>query len=101
MGRRRELQEILEKILGSRSVYFQPPSSIRLTYPCIIYELQDRDTKYADNAPYRHIKCYAVTHISRDPDDPTPDKIANLSGCDTDRMFQRDGLNHQTFRLYF
>ena len=39
MGTRIELQLKLEEILGSRHVYFQPPASIKMTYPAIVYEL--------------------------------------------------------------
>ena len=37
MDRRLQLHEELCSVLGSRNVYFQPPETIKLTYPCIIY----------------------------------------------------------------
>jgi len=33
MGTRLELQNLLENILGSRNVYFQPPENLKLNYP--------------------------------------------------------------------
>ncbi len=52
MSRRLELHAKLVDFLGSGHVYFQPPESVRLTYPCIIYNLDDFDVKRADNELY-------------------------------------------------
>ena len=35
---RLELQSVLEQTLGSRNVYFQPPASVKMKYPAIVYE---------------------------------------------------------------
>ena len=43
MDRRLELQSELEKILGSRNVYYQPLPSLKLQYPCIVYERNPGD----------------------------------------------------------
>lgn len=101
MEQRVRLQKILEEILGSSNVYFQPPESIRLTYPCIIYQLSSRDTTFADDNPYRVSKRYQITFISSEADDTTPDKIALLPMCVMDRAYTVDNLYHQIFYLYF
>ena len=38
MKTRYELHEFLCEILGSRNVYFQPPESVKMKYPAIVYE---------------------------------------------------------------
>lgn len=38
MNRRYELQAVLEGILGSGNVYFQPPENLKMRYDCIVYE---------------------------------------------------------------
>ena len=38
MDSRPNLQTMLEQILGSRNVYFQPPESLKLNYPAIVYK---------------------------------------------------------------
>ena len=38
---RLSLHNILVSILGTSNVYFQPPTTITLKYPCIIYKLDD------------------------------------------------------------
>ena len=37
MGTRLELQSKLEEILGSRQVYYQPPETVKMEYPAIVY----------------------------------------------------------------
>ena len=47
MASRRELHEILVGILGSKNVYYEPPSSLLMKYPAIVYSLDDIDKRYA------------------------------------------------------
>ena len=101
MDRRLELQHLLEDILGSSNVYFQPPNNIRMTYPCIVYALSNDQRLHADNHIYHRRKRYDVTVISRDPDDPLPDTVSNLQYSSFDRRFIADGLTHDTFTIYY
>ena len=102
MARQRiELQAILEGILGTRNVYFQPPPNVQMKYPCIVYQRVFADTTFASNKPYRYEKRYQVTYIDRNPDSVVPDKIAELPMCVFNRYFASDGLNHDVFNLYF
>lgn len=98
---RLSLQSLLEEILGSRYVYFQPPANVQMEYPCIVYKRDIAVTKFADNSPYRHSKRYLVTAIDRNPDSETPDKVAALPMCIHNRFFTADNLNHDVFDLYF
>ena len=101
MDRRLELQQLLEDILGSSNVYFQPPNNIRMTYPCIVYALSSDRRLHADNHIYHRRKRYDVTVISRDPDDPLPDTVSNIQYSSFDRRFISDGLTHDTFTIYY
>lgn len=101
MSNRTELSSILHTILGSDNVYFQPPETVKMNYPCIIYELANVNTDFANNLPYRHTKQYTVTVIDKNPDSEIPDKIAELPLCSFDRHFASDNLNHFVFRLYY
>lgn len=38
-----DLQYLLENILGSRHVYFQPPETVKMNYPAIVYSLDGID----------------------------------------------------------
>lgn len=101
MGTRLELQVSLESLLGTSNVYFQPPASITMEYPAIVYHRDDVDTEYADNSPYRKTKRYQVTVIDKDPDSLLPDKVSDLRMCSFSRQFKSGNLNHDIFNLYF
>lgn len=101
MGDRLELHTILTELISPYKVYFQPPSSIRLEYPCIIYELEDINTSYADSVKYTKIKVYSVTVIDQNPDSDIPNKLLNLDYCEFNRYFISDNLNHYVFTLFY
>ena len=101
MALRSELQTLFEGIPGVAAVYFQPPPTVRMVYPCIVYALSNEDTKFADNAPYIVEKRYQVTVIDKDPDSVILDKVAYLPKCIYDRHFTKDNLNHDVFSIYY
>lgn len=102
MAKPREiLQTLLEGLLGTRNVYFQPPESLKLNYPCIVYERNNIRIDTANNKPYLKYKRYTVTYIDEDPDSEIPDKLLELAYCSFDRHFVSDNLNHDVFVLYF
>lgn len=101
MDRRLKLHQMLVDILGSDHVYFQPPESVKLVYPCIIYQYETANTQFADDFPYAFTKRYQITIIDPDPDSEIPDKVGNLPRCLNDRNFTVDNLNHYTFNLYY
>lgn len=101
MARRHLLQTILEKTLGSSNVYFQPPATLTLKYPCIVYEREYINTDFADNRPYSHMDRYQVTVIDRNPDSDIPNRVKMLPMCVHNRYFASDNLNHNVFTMYF
>jgi len=101
MVQRLDLQTLLVGILGSDNVYFQPPPSIQLKYPCIVYHREYEQVNHADDIPYKRRKRYMVTVIDRDPDSVIPDKISELPMCSYDRFYTSDNLNHDVYKLFF
>jgi hypothetical protein len=101
MGQRQDLQVLLEELLGSDKVYFQPPTNTKIEYPCIVYNRDALQVRFADNSPYYHTKRYQVTVIDKNPDSDIPDKVANLRLCLFNRHFTEANLNHDVFTLYF
>lgn len=102
MDRRLQLHEELCSVLGSRNVYFQPPGSIKLKYPCIIYDKRVGDILDADNKRYVKIDMYNLTVIDRDPDSTIEDDLLeHFRYCRPDRHFVADNLNHVTLSLYY
>ena len=101
MAPRLELQALFEAIPEVTKVYFQPPASLVLTYPCIIYKRDFAQTQFADNNPYSRQLRYQVTVIDKNPDSEIPAKIAALPMCLFDRFYTADNLNHDVFNLFF
>lgn len=101
MRKRTELQSLLESILGSRNVYFQPPESVKMNYPAIVYELDAIKTSSADSRVYLSNRRYSLTLIDKNPDTELIDELSKLQFCSFDRHFKSENLNHYVFSLYF
>lgn len=102
MNNRLELHEKLCDILGSRNVYYQPPESLKINYPCIVYEKDDIRFSHADNKIYLKTNRYSITLIGKQVDNPVADKILeNFEYCSFNRSFKNDNLYHDVFVLYY
>lgn len=96
-----ELQEELEKFLGSKNVYFRPPESVKLKYPCIIYDVRAGDSQFADNKAYIFHRIYDVQIVHKEADTDLIERFAfTFPKCKFDRSFKTDNLNHENFVLY-
>ena len=99
---RLKLHEELCDLLGSRNAYFQPPESIKLTHPCIVYSRSNIRIRKADNRIYNGMDEYEITHITPDPDDPFHDSIMNhFEMISYDRGFTSDNMYHNVYRIYY
>lgn len=88
--------------MDSKNVYFEPPSSIQLKYPCIIYGVDDVYMNSADNITYRKVRRYQLTVIDKNPDTDLSDKIIDdLPGCSFERRFKSDNLIHDVLNVYY
>lgn len=101
MANRPNLQTILEEILGSRNVYYQPPESVKMNYPAIVYEFEGLVNTYADGGVYLTKHKYSLILIDKNPDSLFVGKINRLSFCSFVRHYKSDNLNHYVFTLYF
>ena len=101
MGTRLELQAKLEAALGSRNVYYQPPASVTMNYPAIVYSKSGIKTEKADNQLYAKTARYSITVVDRRPDNPIIDELLTWPYCIYDRHYVSDNLNHDTLTLYY
>lgn len=100
--RRLELHEELCTILGSRNVYFQPPGSLRMSYPCIRYQRDRGQHQYADNKTYIYRQAYQLIYIDPDPDNDVVEKLINhFQLINYNRSYTADNLNHDVLILYY
>lgn len=101
MASRLKLQSLLEEILGSMNVYFQPPATVSMQYPAIVYSLNGVDSNHADDSNYIQSRSYEVILIERDPDSELIGTLSNLPMCRFNRHYKADNLNHYAFTLYY
>lgn len=101
MASRLELQKTLEELLGNPNVYYQPPSSIEMEYPAIVYSKANIDDKPANDQTYSRSKMYDITVIDRKPDNPVIDKLLDLPYCKFSKHYKADNLNHDVLTLYY
>lgn len=100
MASRLSLHSLLVDLLGSDYVYFQPPESVKMNYPAIVYGLEDIENTHADDRVYLSQKLYWVQLIDKNPDSEFVDMIAHLPTCRFDRHYTSENLNHWRFLLY-
>lgn len=98
---RLQLQTLLEECAGNTNVYFQPPPTVKMKYPAIVYKRDLSNTQFADNAPYRRTLRYMVTVIDQDPDSLIPGKVADLPMSTLTRTYSANQLHHDVFDVYF
>ena len=101
MSNRTDLQAKLERILGSRNVYYQPPESVKINYPAIIYSRTDIEIRHADDTAYARTNCYEIIVIDKRPDNAAIDQILSLPCCSFDRHYTADNLHHDVLTLYY
>lgn len=101
MDRQPLLQTLLSSLPGVKAAYFQEPPATMMKYPCIIYKLDNRETRHADNTPYQKSKRYQVTVIDESVLSQIPDAVADLPLCAFERRFVVGQLYHDVFNLYF
>ena len=101
MADRLDLQGLLEELLESRNVYYQPPESVKMQYPAIRYSKKKIQSAYANNSKYLMRDCYELTVISRKPDDPVIKKLLALPYCGYDRPYIADNLYHDVLTIYY
>ena len=98
--RRLKLHEKLCEILGSRHVYYDPPSTIAMKYPAIVYNKASIDARYADNIRYLNKVAYLVTLIRKDDDDDTLDRLLDLPLTSYGKPFTANNLHHDNLTVY-
>lgn len=100
MGTRLELHDELLKF--SKNVYYQPPSNLQMTYPCIVYVKTGKIKRHSNDKTYASIQEYQLTVIDRNPDGTTADDIDNhFRYCSIQQYFTTNGLNHITLNLIY
>lgn len=96
-----KLQALLEEVLGSKQVYFQPPSSIRMKYPAIVYSRGNIENLSANDSVYIQRHSYTITVMDYDPDSEIVKKISMIPGIRFGNHFTSENLNHDVFTITY
>lgn len=99
MASRLKLHEILCGIV--ENVYYQPPSTVKMKYPAIVYAREDIDNVFADDSVYAQSHSYQITVIDENPDSEIVMEVSKLPRCRFNRHFTSENLNHDTFNLIY
>lgn len=101
-NRRVELDGLLREVLGSNNVYYQPPETVKMKYPAIVYERSNVEVTWADNNPYRNLAEYEITYIDPKPDNDILERLLKkFNWVRFARHFTADNLNHDVLYLNF
>lgn len=103
MASRIELHEELCELLGSRNVYFQPPESLKMQYPCIRYSISGMPNIKANDKFYtKTCTTYDITVIDADPDSDISTRIlAHFPMTRFDRAYTSNNLNHHVLTINY
>lgn len=102
MASRPNLQEELYRILNNRNVYFQPPASVIMRYPCIRFSFGDPSLTYANDRSYIKINKYEGVIIDYDPDSDIGDRLLEkFPMISFGKPYVANNLNHFPFTLYY
>lgn len=101
MDNRLKLQSLLEEALGSKQVYFQPPSSIRMKYPAIVYSRSNIENVSANDSVYIQRYSYQITVMDYNPDSEIVKRISVIPGIRFGNHFTSENLNHDVFTITY
>ena len=72
-----------------------------MSYPCIVYSLDNIDIKNADDINYKIERRYLITAVDTNPDSPLVNKLLTIPRISFNRSYVGDGLYHFAFTLYY
>ena len=99
-----DVRDILYTINNTKNVYYDPPTSIQMKFPCFRFNMNNTDVKFADNFAYLRTKRWTVTYITRDVEDIDPvvkGMLDTFKYCSQETQFKSDNLQHVVFNLYY
>lgn len=102
MASREDFHMKLQMLLGDEwTLYYQSPGNHLLKYPCVLYNLANDITRYADDNAYNIKIHYQVTLMHKSPMDELIELLMrNISYCSFDRRYISDNIYHDVFNVY-
>lgn len=104
MRPRSEFSAKLKEVSGINNIYYQPPQSKKMVYPCIRYDTIDMQIKSADNKTYIMDRGYLVKIIGQDidfVDTLSANLLQAFPMAIYDQSYKADDLNHTILKIYY
>lgn len=107
MASRLDLHNEFIDVLGTKNeresrVYFNPPQSVIMKYPCIRYKKLPPALRRANNGIYILTDVYEAVVIDLDPDSVIPEMILRrFQYCSIEQTYTADNLNHTILKIYY
>lgn len=79
-------------------LYFRPPNTHKISYPCIIYNLVDQEPRHANNSLYTLYLEFEITVISILPGITSSD-ILEISSSSFVRTYISNNLVHDVYKV--
>ena len=98
---REELHDLLVDILGSNHVYYDPPESVKIRYPAIVYHMNHISNRYANSRIYNNTFTFTATLIDEDPESEIVEKMLSIPYCKHNQHYQSNGMTHDVFTIKF
>lgn len=98
---RLHLREILQQVMvdcdEEPRLYYQPDSTFKLAYPCMLYHLRTLTKQSADNTPYFRTISFDVTYITKSPLSKVPTAMLEIPCMSFDRYYTSENLHHYAY----
>lgn len=99
MANRLTLSRALHDILGTDNVYYNPPESQKMNFPCIVYSRTYINDIKADNIKYLDYTTYKIIVVSTKPDHPAIKEILKLPMTKFSTQYIKNGYYHDVIIL--
>jgi hypothetical protein len=91
----------LKEITELTNVYYDPPESVLMEYPAIVYKKTNMPARYANNKKYIKRLAFEVKVIAEDADTKYVDLINDMDFSHYDRHYVAYDLHHDVFTIIF
>lgn len=95
------IQDYLENLANTQNVYFEPPESFKMIYPCIRFSLDGFDNTLANDDIFIQKRVYEIVVIDRHVKSDIVDRLSSTLGFRFIRKYTAENLHHTIFRLSY
>lgn len=88
----------LKTLFPNYKLYFRPPNTIKLEYPCIVYDLAMQEPRHANNTLYTLYLEFEITIISVLPGVTSSD-ILTIPSSRQQSHFISNNLVHDVYKV--